>query len=739
VQQLAMLAAAGVWAAVPVTGYLLFARPLRLSARSGFPAVAGYAVTIAAGIVVWSVTLLVALLLGVYHPPALGLLGWGVTAAGLVSEFGRRSARAGQPAASDSEHIAEREHDRRARSRDRTARQGAKGARVAGATGRVNADVVWDGLLVAGLVVAAVLYLGFPTESIGGGRDQGVYANQAIYFAQHGRRDLPYPWPEDATAIFAGAWSGFPGFYNTSGTMTPQFSQLFPMCLAQAFATFGHAGLFRLNAVFALLSLAVFYGVCCAAVSRPYAVVATLFLAFNPSQMWMARITLTEMLTQLFIWSSLLLLVQALKDGRPSLARWAGVFVGGAALVRFDGLILVPLLFLARAVSLLVAPDARLDGAADVAGGEHQRRGLPSSTVWNALYQTALPLSAGAVAYYALFSTPYFRDMEKFYVTKLVGATLIALAVLLASAVPLVRRLRPWLTSKALLSALSVAVCALAAYAYWLRPTASTHPMWKYERVGYSFDVSRAYRQDTLVNLGRYVSPPVVVAAIAGWLLCVWALARQRQNPHLMPLLVVFVGCAAVYLWDPKVYADHYWAIRRFLPVVIPGFVLCAAVAVHTGTRRLGPAWARAVEGLALVFLGLFTVQAGQLIFTFAQDNGFFVQLEDLARKLPADQVIVTHGYKTWVTPLYVAFDRKVVPVDLNTELGQKVKEQWLARQKQRQLPAYLLVEVDESRANPLKVAEAELVRTYTQPTTNPLPKKIITMSQRVELYKVGP
>jgi hypothetical protein len=733
---LSLIAAAGVWPAVPVTGYLVFAHPQRLWETAKLPTVAAYALTAAAGIAVWSVPLLGALLVGAFHPTALGVLGWGVTAVGLVGAFARAAQRQHGAAPAACGRASRREATGRRRVKDSSKTE----TSAERASDTANPDVIWDGLLIVGLVVAAVLYLGFPTESIGGGRDEGVYANQAIYFAQHGRRDVPYPWPEDADSIFAHAWLGFPGFYNTSATMTPQFSQLLPVWLAQAFATFGHHGLFRLNAVFALLSLAVFYGVCLVAVSRPYAVVATLFLALNPSQMWMARVTLTETLTQLFIWCSLLLLVQALGEGKPSLARWAGVFAGCAALARFDGLILVPLLFLARAAfTIVTAEDQALGGETKPRGLAGEGLGARSPAVWSALYQTALPLSGVTVAYYAFFSAPYFQEVGHFYLTRLVVSTVIALLIVLASAVPFVRRLRPWVTSKALLTVVCVAVFGLAAYAYWLRPTASKHPVWKYERVGYAFDVSRDYRKDSLVNLGRYISPPVALAGIAGWLQCLWAVARRRRNPHLVPLLVVVAGCAAIYLWDPAVYPDHYWAIRRFVPVVIPGFVLYAAAAVHEATLRLGAPWARIAEGVALAFLCLFTLKAGQLIFTFAEDSGFFVQLQELARKLPADQVIVTHGYKTWVTPLYVAFDRKVVPVDLDTEPARTAEEAWVGRQTQRQLPAYLLIEVDKSSANPLKVAEVELRRSYTQPTTDPLPRKIITMSRRMELYKVGP
>jgi hypothetical protein len=519
--------------------------------------------------------------------------------------------------------------------------------------------------------------------------------------------------------------------------MTPQFSQLFPAWLAQAFAACGHHGLFRLNAVFALLALAVFYGLCVIAVGRPYAVIATLFLAFNPSQLWVARITLSEILTQLFIWSSLLMLTQALRGERPSLARWAGIFVGCAALVRFDALILVPLLFVAHAVfTIVTAVDDRLESKATAGGPEAQRRGSPTAPVWQALYQTALPSSAAAVAYYAFFSTPYFDELGQFYLVKFLVATVVALLLLLASTLPLVRRLRPGLTSRPLLTVLCVALFGLAAYAYWLRPTASTQPAWKHEPLGLSMDVSRDYRQDSVVNLARYVSAPVVPTAIAGWLLCVWALARQRRNPHLIPLLTIVAGCAAIYLWDPAVHPDHYWAIRRFVPVVIPGFVVCAAVGMHEATRRLSALLARSVEGLALVFLTLFTLNAGQLIFTFAEYGGYYRQIEELARKLPADQVVLTHGYKTWVMPLYVAFDRHVVPLDLNSDPGHNVKEAWVARQAHHQLPVYTLVEVDNRSPNTAKVAEAQLSSSYTQPTTSPLPQRIITVLRQVELYK---
>src|SRR5262249_18836289 len=155
---------------------------------------------------------------------------------------------------------------------------------------------------------------------------EGVYAAHAMYIARHGRLDVPYPWPEDLRATFADGWDSFSGFYPSPGTMTPQFGHLWTVWLAQAYSSFGSQGLFRLNAVFACLSLIVFYGICTLAMPPPYAVVATLFLGFNASQLWMARITLSEVLTQLLVWSGLLLWSHALREGHRASAYWAGIF-----------------------------------------------------------------------------------------------------------------------------------------------------------------------------------------------------------------------------------------------------------------------------------------------------------------------------------------------------------------------------------------------------------------------------
>jgi hypothetical protein len=674
----ANVAAAGVWLAVPLTGHLVFQRTARLEDASLSPITAGALMTVV-GLAVWSLPLLGSAVLGVYRPAYVGLAGWAAALLGAV---------------------ALRRH-----SPPRLARARLRGVR--------------EGVLVAGLLVAAVLYLRFPTESIYGGRDEGVYANSAVYMAHHGTLEVPYPWSLADTSFFAPAWTGFPGFYKTPGTMTVQFGHLFSVWLAQAYATLGEQGLFRLNGVFAVLALAVIYDAFQLVVGAPVAVAATLFLAFNPSELWVARITLSEILTQLFIWSGICLWVRALKDDSPVLARWAGVCLGMAAFVRFDSALLLAMLLAAHlAFRLVVQPPVR------------------ARAVWNALYVTALPLFALALAYFFVFSRPYF--MTRTYLLALALATGGAALVLAAARPTLVKLLRPGLTHRATLALFGVGIAGLAAYAYWIRPLQAGKPEWIYQWPGFYIDLHKGnYRSDSLVDLALYLSPIVVWAAIGGWYVSLWRLLRSNERAYLAVPLILVGGFSVVYLYDHLNTPDHLWWIRRFIPVVVPGVVLYAAVAAKALLERLPSPWSLATAALALLFLVGLTAYKDRLILTFAEDRDLFKQFEQLAQRLPAGVPIIAHGHKSWLTPLYLAFDRQVIPLDLGSAPGKRAWKSWIAHCEAVRQPVHMLLEIDE-REQLTAGDDVDLSRSITEPTIGRLPEQVLTIKTTFRIINAG-
>ena len=375
----------GIWPALPLTGYwLLPVDSLHLS-DSSFHVFTLFVLWTMVGIVVWSMGLLSSAAACKYRSKYFGLAGWTLVLLSLIELVRSNDLPASAP----------------------------------------TAWTIWDVVMVGGLVSAGSLYLGFPRESILEGNDMGVYANHGIFIAQHGRLDLPYPWHGATSAALAEGLKGhsphkskffgnhvFLGFQKKGPRLAAEFGHVWPMWLAQAYATAGPTGLFRLNGVFALLALVAFHGLCLTVVPTAVAVVATVFLALVPSQVWIARTTLSEVFTQFAICAGLLLLLQALKTDTPILALWAGVILSFAALIRCDSFLVLFLTITAQLGQSLI--------------------GLPGNQfdkVWFSFHLTAVPGFLLAIGYFICFSRPYF--WKQFVYLRLIGlGTAIAFAAL---------------------------------------------------------------------------------------------------------------------------------------------------------------------------------------------------------------------------------------------------------------------------------------------------------------------
>lgn len=686
---LSQVAALGLWPALPMTGYWLYARRRGQTVDAPYPSkdsessVGAFSLQTAIGVAVWSLPLLLLAEAGVYNAAVVGLLGWLVTVAGAVLLWPRRD-------------------------RLRTMRP---------------SFTWWDGLLVAGLALTAVLYLGWPSENIIPEHDEGMYINQGIYVANHGSLHPPYPWPDTAESVFGVVGLRPPGAFKTGDSYTFYFGHLFQVWLAHAFATFGAAGIFRLNGVIALLSAGLFYALCRRLLTQPLAVIATLVLALNTSQLWLARNSLTEMITQAFIVAGLFLLLRALQDASLGDARWAGIFFGLSATVRVDSLLLVALLFGAHlAMRLVEAPGER------------------STRVWLALYTTALPAFALDLAYYALYSRPYF-DEHLPLILPLCLVALAAAGVLLVGCTSVLDVARPWLTSRAAVVALGVLLLAMSVYAYFIRPSttapifgASTHLVGR-----------RSYAEDSLVNLAVYLSPLVVWVGILGWYVALWNVIRHRRAPYLLPIIVVVLSFALLYLYNPTITPLHYWAIRRFLPVVMPGWVLFAGIgAAWLGARM--PVRPRMVaSGIGALFLIGFIARSNALIYNFAEHKGQYEQMRALAAQLPEDEVVLAlvgrRELRTWPTPLYLAFDRTVVPLNLSSEPGRRAFGAWVSTQAQSGKTSVPVIVRGGWRAEGIsrkRIGQVALQRSYIEWTNTPPPKQIVVEKKVLRLYRVS-
>ncbi len=501
----------GILPALWLSGYAMLGR---LSRGSGLPLARSvvWCLAPAVSLPAWTLAMTTSAYFGIFHAPTWGAIGW-ITCIPLLPMI-RRQRKLGHGQAA-------------------------------------SIRIVFAALLLGGLV----MYAAFPHDSFFVGRDQATYANQALHITRSGRLDLESP-IEIADAQLREVvrrGNAATGLYARYGQLTAQFSPVLPIWLAVAFSAFGIVGLQAFNAVAAVLSAGLFFGLASRMMSKRVALAALALFVFNPMQIWISRITLSEILAQYLGLAGTLLFFSARRRRPEPLWVLGGLTLGASVFVRIDGFVLAPLAlasaWLVRAVSS--GEPARIERA----------RTLGTLAL---LFVLAI-----GVPFYYLTSAPYLAAQARNLIP--IAACTALLSVLWwtklgARAIAKLTKARfVWLSIGAMLLLAGLA-------AYFIRP--HWQPFHYYTRPTSVLFGSRDFRENSFVNLGVYVTPVLAFVALVGfWKLLVRALSA-RSGGALALLLVSTGGYALLYLYNPSISPDHPWGMRRFVPAVIPGVAL---------------------------------------------------------------------------------------------------------------------------------------------------------------------
>ena len=448
------------------------------------------------------------------------------------------------------------------------------------------------------LAVAAALFLR-PGETLIGGEDTGVYYNGGVAMAKQGGIRLHDPVLADvdgdtATArhllgnldhqryLFYGDLR-FIGFNtdSTSGEIVPQNLHLWPAWLAIFYGFFGTLGPAFAPAIFGLLGL---LGLMLLARRRfgwPVALLAGTFLSLNGIEVWFVRQTYTEAYQQFALMAALLglLLLEERRD--PAVMRLGAVVaalaLGNAALTHEETIFLL-LLVVAYAVALILL-----------------RAWRRAHTWFFALLGGMLALAVVQAGVFALGYTEglwhhVYRNIWDQRVP-LAAATLVGLIGLVA-----IDRLRArWLpliahprTGRWMRYALAAVTALYAFYGYILRPRILTGHAGSLS--SYIGAPTPAGHNANLVRLGWYWSPLGVLLIALGATLLI-----GRDLNRLTGGLLAFALVHTVIFVNETYTDDRYiYALRHYVPVVMPVFALFAAYAIWNG----GPVLTGAVQSL---------------------------------------------------------------------------------------------------------------------------------------------
>jgi hypothetical protein len=506
---------------------------------------------------------------------------------------------------------------------------------------------------LAACIPIAIALLGvwrfFPSsEYIIGGKDPGVYVNAGVQIAQRGAivvsdpvvaavppfaRDLFFPADANKDYYLSLRFMGFYIRNPETGAVISQFQHAFPASVAIGYGIDGLTGARRAIGFWGVLGLLSVYFAGARLFGRAAAAAAAVLLALNVVQVWFARYPNIEMLLQTLLFAAVLANARAHVDDDPFFAPVAGVLTALLLFARFDtGIAVVGLV---TALSLAYASG---------------RRGA-RWTFWG-------PLAAGAALcgwYLAGPMRPYaelpFAFLKNLPVWEhaVLGLALAALVVIVVAA-----RRAPAVSSRIeslVPVVLTVVVVVLAAYALVLRKPAG--PLAAHD----------AYALRTFADF--YVTKAVLIAAVLGY--AIFARRLFWRDPAFFLILTAF---ALIFFYKIRIVPEHFWAARRFVPMILPGTLLLAAAAALAGARG-SLLLTRAIRmPIGIVFLALVAVhyvRAAQPIADHVEYAGIIPRIEALASRIADDELLIVESrdagsdVHVFALPLAYTYARQVL------------------------------------------------------------------------------
>jgi 4-amino-4-deoxy-L-arabinose transferase-like glycosyltransferase len=318
---------------------------------------------------------------------------------------------------------------------------------------------------------------------------------------------------------------------------------------------------------------------------------ALIALSLTALQVWFARYATAEMLTQFLFWIGAWALIGWADDEEP---HWlwssiAGIALGEVFLTRIDmyGLLVVPLVAAAwrwktrswRRTDVLFFGPLIL---------------LALHSLLHGVFQSG-PYTSGLLRYVQILMRSLVTPLTLLGVILTTGLAVLVIILIRRKGRPTWSRIQglPWGWIAALL------VIALALYAYLVRPHMEQAPWYAYWYGGGQVpDMDR----ENLVRLGWYLSPLGVALGVLG---TAWMLIKEA-NRRTAFLLGAGLFFSLLYLWRIQANPHQIYAMRRYVPVVLPFFVVAATYLIYrlSTLRRKWAHW----FGLGLTLLWLFGI-----------------------------------------------------------------------------------------------------------------------------------
>lgn len=474
-------------------------------------------------------------------------------------------------------------------------------------------------------------------------RDPGVYNTTAKSMAETGRitiapeMDVYRGAPNESRITYEAA-----GFFRDTdtGTIYPQFVHLFQATLGASSWLVGVRGMLKVNALLGGLALLVFYLFSTRLMPGWAAAGATVALGLNLVQVNFTRDSYTEVLTQILLFGGLWALMRARSSQNARRALISGALIGTTGMARADAFIFLVPLAAYVIYELIVAPSMR----------DHRLRRYLAALSIGAAVPTAI---AGVDL--RVFSPAYLDDNWQALRLGFVGLV----AVIAGGAGylwlrPRLNDVRRWFFNRRHLIAASVAIgiVVIAFLAYYVRPhlqqTFGDEPSSVVEfiqmREDLRVDGQQTYAESSMVWLALYLGPVALWAGVIG-LAVMTREVLLGLSRRLVPFLLAMMSMSVLYVWDPAITPDHLWALRRYLPITIPGLLICCFWLLSRIWRAAGNDRAGSVARIIAVAAASFAIAfPAWTLWPFIRERsqvGVLNATDQLCNHLPDDAAVI--------------------------------------------------------------------------------------------------
>lgn len=490
-------------------------------------------------------------------------------------------------------------------------------------------------------------------------RDPGFLTLEGLWLTSSSRPEIPLGTAGRPLDAVDGLTASSISYHAANGQLYVQGAKLLPGLLGVGGWMAGDRGVFVTNLVLGGLGLLAVYGLARRHVGPWWALAPMIALGTSVPMAAFSRSAYSEPLTVALAFGGLTVLTSALRTGKPVQFVVGGALVGATALVRIDG----------------AAPVIGLVAALGIAAAARPGRSDRGGAVRNLALAAGAALAMVALGYLdlRLHSPKYLSDLAvqfTFLVAALLATTVVAVLLTLPRRWSGLRRLA--LRQRRRVGLVAVGVVTVVSGLLLSRP------LWSVSRLvppgtGYAdyvealqraedlpVDPTRSYDEMSLVWLSWYHGWPMVVLALAGLALLAWRALGRRDAPGLL-LLGVVGAPSALYLSLVSITPDQIWAIRRFIPLTIPGFLVTATIAVAAlwTTRR---AFLRAVALATGASVAVYPLWTWNDLFTVVEQDGRHPELLTACDAIEGDRVLFLRpGSPPYLEPLRTVCDVDVV------------------------------------------------------------------------------